>query len=228
MSSKGLSRFIPNAVLDAYKPALADGLEMAAFLFMVATWLAVIGNFIYDFSISFDTGLDSFWAGGNTLFISLPVVLVALTIVYRRQAPQASPRGLWLLDASVTLAFLFGLLAIVAGAIGIFSSFANNGFGGVVGDIFFHVADIALGVVVVIWSLNELAAIRKYEPASMTTTVATVATAAPTWGAPAPTAAPPTAAPAPTAPVASAPPTSAATALPQEPPPPPPAGPTAS
>lgn len=186
MESKGLSRFIPDAVLDAYKPALRDGWEMATFLFMVGVWLAVIADLIVGFSISFDTGLEGFWSASDTLFISLPLVAVVFTLVVRHQAPHSTTRGLWLLDGAITLTFLFGLLSVVAGVIGIFSSFGNGTFATVVGGILFHVADIALGVAVVVWALNELGALRKHMPA----TTGTVAAAPATWGAPVPAAGP--------------------------------------
>jgi hypothetical protein len=208
MKSKGLSRFIPNAVLDAYKPSLADGWELATFMFLVAVWLGVIGDFIVDFSVSFDAGLDGLWAASGALFVGLPVLMVIITLVVRHQAPHSTPRGLWFLDGAVTLSFALGALGIVAGVIGIFTSFGNSGFGGVVGDILFHVADIALGVAVVVWSLNELGVLRKYAP------VAAPAVATATWGAPAPTAAA-------TAPVAAEPPAPPTAPSSVTPPPPP-------
>ena len=210
MKSKGLSRFIPNAVLDAYKPALADGWEMAAFLFLVAVWLGVIGDFIVNFSVSFDAGLEGLWAASGALFAGLPVLMAIVTLVVRLQGPRSTPRGLWLLDGALALSFALGALGIVAGVIGIFSSFGNSGFGGVVGGILFHVADIALGAGVVVWSLNELGVLRKYGPPAPPAVVTA------TWGAPAPTAAgAPTAAPAATE-------TSAPMAGPSSPTPPPP------
>jgi uncharacterized membrane protein HdeD (DUF308 family) len=190
MTNKGLSRFIPDAVLDAYKPALADGWEVACFLFMAAVWLAVIANFIVDFSVSFDSGFEGLWEG-PTLFVTGPILIVIFTLVVRNGAPRSTPRGLWLLDGALTLAFLFGLLTIAAGVIGIFSSFSESGFGFVLGAIIFHVADIALGVVVVVWSLNELAVVRTHSPVTATT----VSAAPASWAAAAPTAAPASAAP---------------------------------
>jgi hypothetical protein len=80
-------------------------------------------------------------------------------LVARLHGPQASHLGRQMMDAALTLFFLFGVLLIVIGIIGFFAAFTDNGFGPIIDDLFLHLADIAFGVLGIVWALGEIAAL---------------------------------------------------------------------
>jgi hypothetical protein len=172
MSNKGLSKFIPNAVLDAYKPVLGNGWETAAALYVAALWLSFIGSLIVNFSFDFRTGTATL-AGTPEIALLTAVSIVVLTLVIRARAPHSNAKGIWLLDAALTLFFVLGIVAIVLGVIGVFASFGNGSFSTVLGGILYEIAGIGLGIVAVVWSLSELGGLRSYEPATGVTTAST-------------------------------------------------------
>ncbi len=167
MPNKGLSQFLPDAVLNAYRPLLSVAVELAAAAYMVAVWLVVIGWLIVGFSVSFQNGVEGVFAGSSYAFALVPIVIVALTLATRMRGPASDARGRGLLDTALTLAFGLSLLFIVMGIVGFFASFGDNGFATVVADLLTHVADVVLGVLGVVWSLSEIAKLRQLpSPAS--------------------------------------------------------------
>ena len=159
MTDKGLSRIIPTQVHHAHRPLAPSGWEIAALSYMVAVWLSVIGSLVLGFSISFHAGVGGLFLGSPLLFIGAPLTVVALTLVARLHGPQASHLGRQIMDAALTLFFLFGVLLIVIGIIGFFAAFTDNGFGAIIDDLFLHLADIAFGVLGIVWALSEIAAL---------------------------------------------------------------------
>ncbi|HTT90595.1 MAG TPA: hypothetical protein VMF65_13670 [Acidimicrobiales bacterium] len=221
MVDKGLSRFIPSPVHEAHRPLLSCGWEMAALSYMVAVWLSFIGSLVLGFSISFHAGVSGLFLGSSLLFIGAPVTVVALTLVARLHGPNTDHLGRQLLDAALTLFFLLGALLIVIGIIGFFAAFTDSGIGTVVDDVLLHLADIAIGVLAVVWALGEIAALNHLPPLDETAPGSTVEEAEPVVAYPRPPATtPPVGAPPAPPP---APPTAS---LPTVPPPPAPPGPS--
>jgi hypothetical protein len=157
MVDKGLSRFIPGEVHEAHRPVATSAWELAALSYMIAIWLSVIGSLILGFSISFHTGLGGIFLGGPSLFVGAAVSVVALTLVARLHGRQTNELGRQMLDAALTLFFALGLLSVVIGIIGFFAAFSDSGFGVLIDDLFLHLADIAIGVLAIVWALGEIA-----------------------------------------------------------------------
>jgi hypothetical protein len=164
MVDKGLSRFIPGEVHEAHRPVATSAWELAALSYAVAVWLSVIGSLVLGFSISFHAGLGGLFLGGPSLFVGAAVSVVALTLVARLHGPQTNERGRQMLDAALTLFFALGLLSVVIGIIGLFAAFTDTGFGVLVDDLFLHLADIAIGVLVIVWALGEIATLKIAAP----------------------------------------------------------------
>jgi hypothetical protein len=219
VEDNGLSRFIPNQVHEAHRPLRSCGWEMAALSYMVAVWFGVIGSLVLGFSISLHAGVSSLFLGSSLLYISAPLSVVALTLVARLQGPHASRLGRELLDAALTLFFLLGALLVVIGIIGFFAAFTDNGFGPLIDDLFLHLADIAIGVLAIVWALGEIAMLKARPVADAGTSGAPSEPLVATYARP-----PATAPPATTPPPPPAPPTST---LPTVPPPAPPSPPKA-
>jgi hypothetical protein len=222
MSDKGLSRIIPTQVHHAHRPFAPSGWEIAALSYMAAVWLSVIGSLVLGFSISFHAGLGGLFLGSPLLFIGAPLTVVALTLVARLHGPQASHLGRQMMDAALTLFFLFGVLLIVIGIIGFFAAFTDNGFGPIIDDLFLHLADIAFGVLGIVWALGEIAALGNLPANDAAPAGATVVPGPPVTPPAAAFYPPPTTPPSPIPP--SGPPTST---MPAVPPPAPPAAPGA-
>jgi hypothetical protein len=221
MVDKGLSRFIPSQVHEAHRPLLSCGWEMAALSYMVAVWLSFIGSLVLGFSISFHAGVSGLFLGSSLLFIGAPVTVVALTLVARWHGPNTDHLGRQLLDAALTLFLLLGALLIVIGIIGFFAAFTDSGIGTIVDDLLLHLADIAIGVLAVVWALGEIAALNHLPALDETAPGSTVEEAEPVVAYPRPPATTPPVVPPPAPPPA--PPT---TSLPAVPPPPAPPGPS--
>jgi hypothetical protein len=191
MVDKGWSSFIPGQVHDAHRPFASSGWEVAALMYIVALWLCLIGELVYGFSISFHAGLQGLFVNGPWLLVGTAVSVMAVTLVARLQGPHADHLGRQLLDVALTLFFLMGLLALVIGIVGFFAAFTDNGFGPLIYDLFLHLADIAVGVLVAVWALGEIATLRNSGPGQAAPeTVEAVAAAAsspPTPYAPPPT-----------------------------------------
>lgn len=102
--------------------------------------------------------------GGPLLFVSAAVSVVALTLVARLHAPQTNELGRQMLDAALTLFLALGLLSVVIGIIGFFAAFTDTGVGVLVDDLFLHLADIAIGVLAIVWALGELATLKSAVP----------------------------------------------------------------
>jgi hypothetical protein len=213
---RGLSRFIPTAVLDAYKPVLNDGWELVAALYVAGLWLVVLANLIAGFTVSFQQGVETEPWTGLALPGAIVLSILALSLVLRLRLPQASRRGLWLLDAAVTLFLLLGVLAVVIGAIGLFASFGDGPFGAVVADFIAHIGDVVLGLVAIVWAMYELLELRRLMPLAPAANPASGPGTPPAWGPgtgapgaqpsgypPPPVADPTTVVPAPVAPVSS-------------------------
>jgi hypothetical protein len=164
MVDKGLSSFIPGQVHEAHRPFASSGWEVAALMYAVALWLSLIGDLVYGFSLSFHVGLQGLFADGPWLLVGAAVSVVAVTLVTRLQGPHADHLGRQLLDAALTLFFLLGLLAVVIGTIGFFYAFTDSGFGPLVYDLFLHLTDIAVGVLVAVWALGEIGALGRHGP----------------------------------------------------------------
>jgi hypothetical protein len=160
MEDNGLSRFIPSQVHEAHRPLLSCGWEMAALSYMVAVWLGVIGSLVLGFSISFHTGVSGLFLGSSLLYIGAPLSVVALTLVARLRGPHATRLGRELLDAALTLFFLLGALLVVIGIIGFFAAFTDSGFGPLIDDLLLHLADVAVGVLAIVWALGEIATLK--------------------------------------------------------------------
>jgi hypothetical protein len=160
VEDKGLSRFIPSQVHEAHRPLLSCGWEMAALSYMVAVWLGVIGSLVLGFSISFHAGLSGLFVGGSLLYIGAPLSVVALTLVARLHGPDATRLGRDLLDGALTLFFLLGALLVVIGIIGFFAAFTDSGFGVLIDDLLLHLADIAIGILAIVWALGEIATLK--------------------------------------------------------------------
>ncbi len=69
-----------------------------------------------------------------------------------------------MLDAALTLFVALGLLSVVIGIIGFFAAFTDTGFGVLVDDLFLHLADIAIGVLAIVWALGEIATLKSAAP----------------------------------------------------------------
>jgi hypothetical protein len=164
MVDKGLSRFIPGEVHEAHRPVAASAWEVAALAYVVAIWLSVIGSLVLGFSISFHAGLGGPFLGGPLLFVGAAVSVVALTLVARLHAPQTNELGRQMLDAALTLFLALGLLSVVIGIIGFFAAFTDTGFGVLVDDLLLHLADIAIGVLAIVWALGEIANLKSAAP----------------------------------------------------------------
>ena len=229
MVDKGLSSFIPGQVHEAHRPFVSSGWEVAALMYAVALWLCLIGELVYGFSVSFHVGLQGLFVDGPWLLVGAAVSVVAVTLVTRLQGPNADHLGRQLLDAALTLFFLLGLLAVVIGIIGFFAAFTDSGFGPLVYDLFLHLADIAVGVLVAVWALGEIARLGNHgrEPANLEPAIPEQAVAQ-TGAAGAATAASPATpdVPPPTMPPSRPPPAPPTTTLPAVPPPAPPDPPT--
>ncbi len=160
MVDKGLSKFIPSQVHDAHRPFAAYTWEIAALSYMVAIWLAVIAGLVLGFSISFHAGVAGLFLASPLLYVGAPVTVVVLTLIARLHGPQTNELGRQLLDAALTLFFALGVLSIVIGIIGAFDAFTDNGFAVVVDDLLLHLADVAIGIVAIVWALGEIVALR--------------------------------------------------------------------
>ncbi len=222
MVDKGLSRIIPTQVHHVHRPFVASGWEIAALSYMVAVWLSVIGSLVLGFSISFHTGVVGLFLGSPLLFIGVPVTVVALTLVARLHGPQATGLGRQMMDAALTLFFLLGVLSVVIGIIGFFAAFTDTGIGSLIDDLFLHLADIAFGVLGIVWALGEIATLGNLPSNEVAQAEATVVPGPPVPPPAAPYPPPPTTTPSYIPPPA--PPTST---LPTVPPPAPPNPPTA-
>ena len=240
MVDKGLSSFIPGQVHEAHRPFASIGWEVAALMYAVALWLTLIGELVYGFSVSFHVGLQGLFVDGPWLLVGAAVSVVTVTLVTRLQGPHADHLGRLLLDAALTLFFLLGLLAVVIGVIGFFAAFTDSGFGPLVYDLFLHLADIAVGILVAVWALGEVAVLGHHgrEPAVAEPAVAEPAVAEPVFtervtsetgeaGTSTTTSAPTAYAPPPTMPPFPPPPAPPTTTLPSVPPPAPPGPPSA-
>ena len=159
MVDKGLSRIIPTQVHHVHRPFVASGWEIVALSYMVAVWLSVIGSLVLGFSISFHTGVVGLFLGSPLLFIGVPVTVVALTLVARLHGPQATSPGpgKHFMDAAHLFFLLLGVLSVVIGIIGFFAAFTDTGIGSLIDDLFLHLADIAFGVLGIVWALGEIA-----------------------------------------------------------------------
>jgi hypothetical protein len=157
---KGLSKFIPSQVHDAHRSFAAYTWEIAALSYMVAIWLAVIAGLVLGFSISFHAGVAGLFLASPLLYVGAPVTVVVLTLIARLHGPQTNEMGRQLLDAALTLFFALGVLSVVIGIIGAFDAFTDNGFAVVVDDLLLHLADVAIGIVAIVWALGEIVALR--------------------------------------------------------------------
>jgi hypothetical protein len=164
MVDKGLSRFIPTQVQDTHRSFAAYAWELAALSYMVAVWLAVIAGLVLGFSISFHAGVSGLFLDSPLLYVGAPVTVVILTLVARLHGPQTSELGRQLLDAALTLFFALGVLSILIGVIGFFDAFTDSGVALIVDDLLLHLADVAIGVVAIVWALGEIVALRSSSP----------------------------------------------------------------
>ncbi len=227
MVDKGISSFIPGQVHEAHRPFASSGWEVAVLMYTVALWLTVIGWLVYGFSVGFHYGLGGLFVDGPLLLVGSAVSVVTVTLVVRLQGPHADHLARQLLDASLTLFFLLGLLFIVIGIIGFFAAFTDGGFGSLVYDLFLHLADVAVGVLVIVWALGEIATLKNSAPSESDGEVVAAGAGSPLtppaspYTAP-PATVPPTTVPPTTMPPFAPPPAPPTSTLPTVPPPQPP------
>ena len=162
MPTKDISKvLVPDAVLNLYKPALTSAWGIAVAGWALAICLYIAGSIVIGLSYSLKYTINAAFASTDAIFIGGVVTVVAVTAVVRLGGPSANGLSHTLIGSALVLFALLGAVAIVFGVLGIFVAFDDHGFSGIFEALVSHVAGIVLGLVAIIWSYGEIAALSK-------------------------------------------------------------------
>lgn len=171
------------------RPELARSWEL-----VVMGW--AVGVCVYAVSTLFTESVVPLLAGTvATLLLAAPVSVVAITAVVRLRGPFADANGRFAIDLAILLTVILAPVLAVLSVLALFKSFSGSA-GTVIGNLLGVVTGLVMAVLLLVWSLGELAVLRRSGASSTaavvttTTTTASVPTATTT---PAPSAEPPAA-----------------------------------
>lgn len=167
MPTKVISKVVvPDVVLNAYKPVLSSGWEIGVAGWAVAIWLWVVAGFIANLPFGLKGDIDEAFSNLVPIFVGGSVTLVVVTMLVRFRAPKATALSEALLGSALALFLLLGVASIVLGVIGLFVAFTESGASAIFTSLMEHVAGIVLGLVLIVWSLGEMAALSRSAPPS--------------------------------------------------------------